>query len=99
MSEDILHGGPVTEYILHGGPGLTVILDLLAREIQRQDKKHGRFEGTELGKSRLAIACLEDEVKEALDAWRDGRTNNWYQTRTEVLQVAAVALRALRDTM
>jgi hypothetical protein len=45
----------------------------LLTEVARQDEKHGPFEGTELGRSRLAIACLEDEVEEARDAWRGER--------------------------
>lgn len=73
--------------------------ELLA-EIARQDAKHGPFEGTILGRSRLAIACLEDEVAEARNAWRSERTAlNWPTTRDEVLQVAAVAMRALRDAL
>jgi hypothetical protein len=69
-------------------------------EIERQDEKHGPFEGTQLGRSRLAIACLEDEVEEAKKAWRDERkASTWHHTRQEVLQVAAVAIRALRDAL
>lgn len=72
----------------------------LMAEVERQDHKHGPFEGTQLGRSRLAIACLEDEVEEARNAWRDERKAlDWEETRTEVLQVAAVALRALRDAL
>lgn len=81
----------------------TVVDPLIYRlmaEIARQDGKHGKFEGTTLGRSRLAIACLEDEVEEARNAWRDERKAlNWDQTREEVLQVAAVAMRALRDAL
>src|SRR4051812_26850245 len=72
----------------------------LIEEIERQDKKHGPFEGTQLGRSRLAVACLEDEVQEAHAAWRSERwALTWDDTRTEVLQVAAVAIRALRDAL
>lgn len=71
----------------------------LMREVARQDEKHGPFEGSVLGRSRLAIACLEDEVAEAKQAWRDERKAlTWDETYTEVLQVAAVAVRALRDS-
>lgn len=78
---------------------LVPLLEVLVDEIERQDEKHGRFEGaSELGRSRLALACLEDEVQEAIDAWRGERgANGWPETREEVLQVAAVAVRALRD--
>lgn len=77
------------------------LLDELAHEVFQQDMKHGPFEGaTELGRSRLALACIEDEVREALDAWRSERKQiGWEDTRTEVMQVAAVAIRAVRDTL
>lgn len=72
----------------------------LAAEIDRQDEKHGRFEGTRLGRQRLALACLEDEVEEAKEAWREERGCEVpHATRDEVLQVAAVAMRALRDAL
>jgi hypothetical protein len=72
----------------------------LYREIGRQDLKHGPYEGTPLGRSRLALATLEDEVQEALLAWRAERDLlTWQDTRAEVLQVAAVAIRALRDAL
>lgn len=70
----------------------------LRSEILRQDGKHGPFQGTRLGRSRLALACLEDEIDEAKEAWRTERKSlHWHNARTEVLQVAAVAMRALRD--
>ena len=72
----------------------------LMAEVARQDEKHGRFEGTVLGRSRLALACLEDETREAVEAWRGERKGVlWEHTREEVLQVAAVAIRALRDAL
>lgn len=81
-------------------PVVDPVIFALMREVERQDAKHGPFEGTTLGRSRLAIACLEDEVAEAKQAWRDERKAlTWDETRTEVLQVAAVAVRALRDAL
>jgi hypothetical protein len=81
----------------------TVVHPLIYRlmeEITRQDEKHGPYQGTTLGRSRLALATLEDEVAEALEAWRGERKAlNWDETRTEVLQVAAVAIRTLRDAL
>jgi hypothetical protein len=73
----------------------------LLQEIARQDDKHGRFSGTtQLGRSRLGLACLEDEVAEALQAWREERRAPTFEnTRAEVLQVATVALRLLRDAL
>ena len=71
-----------------------------AAEIERQDEKHGPYQGTILGRSRLALATLEDEVEEALEAWRGERKAlTWDATREEVLQVAAVAIRTLRDAL
>lgn len=72
----------------------------LAEEIERQDVKHGPYQGTTLGRSRLALATLEDEVAEALEAWRSERkAPDWNATRTEVMQVAAVAIRTIRDAL
>lgn len=74
------------------------LFDALSSEMDRQDRKHGPFQGSRLGRARLALACLEDEIDEAKQAWRDERkATAWNEARTEVLQVAAVAMRALRD--
>jgi hypothetical protein len=81
-------------------PAIAGLFVELAGEVERQDGKHGPFEGTRLGASRLALACIEDELDEAYDAWRDERQAVvWDHTRTEVLQIAAVAIRALRDAL
>lgn len=76
----------------------------LVREIDRQDAKHGPTfnAGSALGRIRLGIACLEDEVRETLDAWRDDRgrpvtDGGWIHTREEALQVAALAMRLVRQ--
>ena len=49
---------------------------------------------------RLGLATIEDELKEALDAWRAGYrhgkffgTPNWEPTAKEVLQIAGNAMR------
>lgn len=97
------HSGP-----LRVGPGSAAheaslitftLLDELCAEIAHQDAKHGPFTGTRLGRSRLAVACLEDETREAMDAWRADRApgSGWPHLRAELLQAAAVALRAIRD--
>lgn len=76
---------------------LWLLIDL-EREVARQDGKHGPFVGSVLGRSRLALACLRDEVDEAEQAWRGERkATGWPETYGEVMQVAAVAMRALRD--
>jgi hypothetical protein len=86
---------------LHDGVTLHPLIFALCQEVDRQDEKHGPFEGaTQLGRSRLALACLEDEIEEALKAWRDERkATTWDNTREEVLQIAAVAIRTLRDAL
>lgn len=86
--------------VTDAGPiiGGRYLLELLAEEIASQDAKHGPFAGSPLGRSRLALACLEDETAEALEAWRRERfAPSWELTRGELLQVAAVSLRAIRD--
>lgn len=74
--------------------GTRLVLEC-AREMERQDAKHGPFEGASmLGMTRLAVACLEDEVDEVRSAWREEcKAPDWAHTREEALQVAAVALR------
>lgn len=70
----------------------------LGDEIARQDYRYGLFGvDSDLGRLRLGIACLEDEVTEARDAWREERRkSHWCHTREELLQVAAVAIRCIR---
>lgn len=77
------------------------LLYALEAEIENQDLKHGPIQGaTPLGASRLALACIEDEVVEALTAWDEEKAHGeWDKTRVEVLQVAAIAFRALRDAL
>lgn len=73
----------------------------LEDECRRQDEQHGGFnvQGRDPSVSlRLALAVIEDEVVEALVAWRGERTAEVrVETREELLQVAACALRAVRD--
>lgn len=86
--------------------GMALVTELL-EEVDRQDEKHGPFEGSALGRSRLGLACVQDELAEALDAWRAERPqSDGYvdlhtcgRTRAELLQVAAVALRVIRDCL
>lgn len=77
------------------------LLQALEAEIENQDLKHGPIRGaTPLGASRLALACIEDEVVEALAAWDEEKAHGaWDETRVEVIQVAAMAFRALRDAL
>jgi hypothetical protein len=94
------HESNVASRRLVVGGTIHPVIYALIEEVDRQDAKHGPFEGTTLGRSRLAIACLEDEVEEAREAWRSERKAlTWDETRAEVLQVAAVAIRTLRDAL
>lgn len=76
----------------------------LASEITRQDTIHpAGYPATRDG-IRLGIATVLDEHTEALDAWNDERHGadkttwaTWAQTRAELLQVAAVAMRTVRE--
>lgn len=68
-------------------------------EIAKQDHRYGgRFGGdTALAAVRLGIACLEDEVREVLEAWHEERRKqSWTHTREELVQVAALAIRCVR---
>lgn len=73
--------------------------DRVACEIARQDLVSTY--GTDRDGVRLALACMQDELDEALEAFQaekrpiDGRT--WARTQDELVQAVAVGLRALRD--
>lgn len=75
------------------------LADVIAGQIER----YGRFDATDVGSVRLAIAALEDETRETRDAWRLDRRNvgkywgPWERTEDEALQVACVALRLVID--
>lgn len=74
-------------------PMLLEALELVARTVRQQTERYGRFDA-DVGGARLAIACLEDEVAETLDAWRaERRRDAWNETTIEAVQVAAVAVR------
>lgn len=79
-------------------PELDALLwQALATEIVRQDAYYGRFTATVAG-ARLAVAVLEDETAEVRDSWRaERREQGWPSTRAELIQAAAVAVRAWRD--
>lgn len=71
--------------------------ELLMSEMDAQDGEYGRFASTIAG-LRLGVACLEDEVREMREAWREGRhASSWSDLRDEALQVAAIAMRLYRD--
>lgn len=70
----------------------------VAAEVRRQDETHeAGYPATRDG-LRLALAAAEDELIEARDAHRDEREMaGWWRTRDELLQLAAVVLRAVRS--
>jgi hypothetical protein len=73
------------------------LVDELLREMERQDRNYGCFSGDVPG-VRLAVAALEDEIAEVRAAWRrERKVPEWDDTITEALQLAAVALRLVRD--
>lgn len=71
--------------------------DRLEGIIDGQHVKYGPF-GTDVAGIRLGVAVLEDEVREALGAWREERAaDGWPMVYEEIMQVAAVALRLSRE--
>lgn len=75
------------------------LTDQILSRVWVQDDKHGPFDrATSVASVRLAIACLEDEIKETKKAWRKERkAPHWNRTCDEALDVAAIAFRILRD--
>lgn len=76
------------------------LIAALVAEVKRQDGRYGPVgEGCEDdSRTRLALALIGDELEEAHHAWRVDRGRaGWSSTATEIMQVAAVAIRALRD--
>jgi hypothetical protein len=73
----------------------------LMLEIARQDNLHpADFPATRDG-LRLALAAAQDELDERCESWRNGRPRpgqdaDWTACRIELVQLAAVALRAVR---
>lgn len=71
-------------------------------EIARQDKTHPKGFPCSRDGLRSGIAAIEDETREALEAWRSGRAKttqweeHWADLATELIQIAAVAVRTAR---
>jgi hypothetical protein len=73
------------------------IIDLM-EEVARQDRLHREGYPADRNGLRLALAAIEDELDEAKMAHRaERRVAGWHETREEILQIAAVALRAVRS--
>ena len=80
---------------------LAQIVERVVLEAHRQHDKFGRF-GYERPGVRLGLACIEDEVREALGALDEDRHDQdlgprWAYTQGEVTQVAAIAVRLIYD--
>jgi len=77
--------------------GHETALRILGEEMARQDEKYAPF-ASDVATVRLAIACMEDEVREVRQAWQEWHQRpDWLNVRTEAVQLAAVALRLVRD--
>lgn len=86
---------------------ISSVVEMALREVRRQDEIHpAGFPATRDG-LRLGLAALQDEVREAEEAWRADRRRDgvcpWinhggeHSTEVELLQVAAIALRMVRS--
>ncbi len=74
------------------------VLNAVLGRLARHDRKFGTNWPAERNQLRLALATIEDEHREAYEAWRAGkRAGDWTDLADELLDVAAVALRALRE--
>ncbi len=74
-----------------------VVAAVLGR-LARHDRAFGVNWAAERNQLRLALTAIEDEHREAYDEWRAGkRVGDWTKLTDELLDVAAVALRSLRE--
>jgi hypothetical protein len=82
---------------------LRQIVGQVLREVERQDERHPEGFGSDRNGIRAGLAAIEDETRETLEAWHREKKiraarrsgHQWTQTREELVQVVAVALRAL----
>lgn len=78
------------------------VLDLVAAEVERQDRVHpDGYPATRDG-VRLGLATAQDELDEALEAWRKAKRlpltqHEWQAVKDELVQAAAVIVRTLRE--
>jgi hypothetical protein len=83
------------------------VLADLAREVARQDELHPPgFPATRDGVFMAIMTAVHELDREAIEAWRAERCRcgelecghaTWADTRTEVMQAAAVLVRVLRS--
>jgi hypothetical protein len=78
---------------------MTALYDL-QDEIINQDANHPESYPYNRNGVRLGIAALEDEVNEVYEEWRNNKRhlgNCVNEIRYELLQVAAIAMRMIRE--
>lgn len=86
----------------HPTDALVSEVALVLREVERQDAIHPvGYPATRDG-VRFGIATMQDELDEALEAWREVKRlpltdERWRAVRGELAQAAAVILRTLRE--
>jgi hypothetical protein len=72
--------------------------DLIDAEIDRQDEIHPQGYAADRDGVRFGLCTVEDELREAVQAWRDERrVDNWLATEEELTQALAVGARLLRS--
>lgn len=72
-------------------------LALIEEEVRRQDDLHPEDFPPTRGGVRLALAAVQDELDETLEAWQgERRAPEWIKTEEELVQTLAVGIRLLR---
>jgi hypothetical protein len=89
----------ICERVERSIPAMIAINDL-QEEIVNQDGNHPESYPYDRNGVRLGIAALEDEVNEVYEEWRNHKRhlgNCVNEIRSELLQVAAIAMRMIRE--
>jgi NTP pyrophosphatase (non-canonical NTP hydrolase) len=70
----------------------------IQKEINRQDKIHPSGYLNTRDSIRLGLASIQDELDETLEEWRkEKKRSRWKNTKEELLQTIAVAIRLYRN--
>ena len=86
------------KYAPHVRPEEMEALALVEAEVVRQDQLHEQGFPPSRGGVRLALAAVQDELDETLEAWRGERAApEWLKTEEELVQTIAVGVRLLRS--
>lgn len=98
--------GAAMEFLEGSGMARGSMAHQLIREMTRQDAMHPRGYPPTRDGIRLGLAAAQDELNEALDAWRADRCKceepecghyDWQATRGEIVQTIGVLLRCVRS--